>query len=214
MNILLPYITGLFLNMNYIVSPETRFLVPKNYRGNANEFYNSIISTYHCINVVINSSLYFSLEDNTFIQNSIYHSLSFFISDSIILLFEIMFVKMKKVNLVFIAHHFAALYFVVLINMDMVSPGKSFYYGAITYYTELPVIFLNYNKYLIKTNQKNTLTFNISNSLCKIFYFICRVINLPYITYITLPYSGLFERSLLAVLIFLNFTWFKILLSK
>ena len=38
--------------------------------------------------------------------------------------------------------------------MDMVSPGKSYYFGALTYFTEFPVIFLIYQSIYTKQIEK------------------------------------------------------------
>jgi hypothetical protein len=211
---LIPYIIGLFLNMGYIVEPNTRFLVPKNYRGNANNYYDSIVSTYHAFNVVKYSSLFLLYDSDMMIQLALYHSLTYFILDTYVLLLEIMFIKMKKLNLIFIVHHIVAIYFAILVNMDMVFPGKSFYFGSITFFTELPVIFLNLSKYLHKSNKKDTLLYSVNNNLCKISYFIFRIINLPYIAWITLPYSGFTDRLFLGILTLMNYIWFYIIVQK
>ena len=211
---LLPYIFCLFLNMGYIIEPNTRFLVPSNYRSNANNLYNFLISTYHAFSVVKCSSLFLLNGSDLMIQYALYHSMSYFISDTIILLFEIMFIRARKINLIFILHHLVSLYFVVLVNMDMVFPGKSFYFGALTYFTEFPVIFLNLSKYLYKTNRKDTQLYIINNYLCKVCYFIFRIINLPYIAWITLPYSSLTDRIFLGILTLMNYIWFYVIVQK
>lgn len=211
---LIPYIFGLFLNMGYIIEPNTRFLVPSNYRGNANNFYNFIISTYHAASVVKYCSSYLLNGSDLMVQCALYHSMSYFISDTYILILESMILKARKINMVFIIHHLVSLYFVAIVNMDMVFPGKSFYFGALTYFTEFPVIFLNLSKYLYKTNRKDTQLYIINNYLCKVSYFIFRIINLPYIGWITLPYSNLTDRIFLGILTLMNYVWFYIIVQK
>ena len=211
---LIPYIFGLFLNIGYIIEPNTRSLVPSNYRGNANNFYNFIISTYHAVSVVKYSSLFLLNGSELMIHNALYHSMSYFISDTYVLLLESMLIRFKKINIMFIIHHLVSLYFVALVSMDMVFPGKSFYFGALTYFTEFPVIFLNLSKYLYKTNRKDTQLYNINNYLCKGFYFIFRIINLPYIAWITFPYSSFTDRLFLGILTLMNYVWFYIIVQK
>ena len=93
---LIPYIFGLFLNMGYIIEPNTRFLVPSNYKGNANNFYNFIISTYHAVSVVKYCSSFLLNGSDLMVQYKLYHSMSYFISDTYILLLESMIVNLKK----------------------------------------------------------------------------------------------------------------------
>ena len=211
---LIPYIVSLFLNMGYIIEPNTRILVPSNYRGNANNFYGFIVSTYHATIVVKYSSLFLLYGSNSFIQMALYHSGSYFLCDTFVLLLESMFIRLKKINVVFLIHHIVALYFIALVNMDMVLPGKSFDFASIAYFTEIPVIFLNVSKFLFKTNKKETQLYKMNNIMCKVSYFIFRIVNLPYIGWITLPYTSFIDRVFLTTLIIMNYVWFYVIIQK
>lgn len=210
----IPYIFGLLLNLNYTVNPGTRLLVPKYYRGDSNNFYNSIVSSYHCLNVVLNSILYLIYYNDSIFYHALSHSLVYFNIDTIVLLLEIMLVEMKKINIIFVIHHLISLYFVSLVNMKMILPDRIFYIGSLTYFCELPIIFLNYTKYLYKTNQKNTRKYLISNRICKLLYFFCRIVNLPIIFWDTYEYTSTIEKLILLFLIVINYVWFSVIIYK
>ena len=112
-------------------------------------------------------------------------------------------------------------YYEILIHHSIMGIGCYYsvynkYIMAMGLLSESSTIFFNICWFLIHIDLKNSILFKISSLTTVICYFIFRIVNFSYITWFVLKYhSDLYIACYgMPLLLFLNFKWFYLLISK
>lgn len=164
-------------------------------------------STYHCIKTSIYSVLFLmnliTLKD---CHMTLIGSMAYAFVD--LLIMTIYYEQFKKIWKIYVIHHsimmFSPLY-IYYLPVDQVIAGSKMF--AQLYLSEIPVITLNLNWFLIKFEKDRGYMFRISNVLTLLNYFIFRIINF---TYSIKSVLIMFPNAIipLSSITLLNFIWF------
>ena len=195
------------LNLLYISLPYTEKYLPILTKNNNLKFYSYIFSTLHAMLMSICVINYFR---NNIIDNSFFkYSLGYFISDTYILKNSNFDEKIKF----YIHHSIPILILICYLNNYFRYVKYADKYIIYMYITEIPIVTLNLNWFLIKTNNENTVLFNIIMFLTVTLYFLCRIVNLTILLFDF--YNNIFILFFPVLIItILNYLWFYKLIIK
>ena len=191
------------LNLLYITLPHTEKYLP--ILSKTNNSY--LFSTIHAflMSVCVISYFKYNIIDYSYYK----YSLGYFISDTYILKNSNFDDKIK-----FYIHHsipIIILFFYLNNYYNFIKNADE--YVIYMYITEIPIITLNLNWFLIHTNNQDTLLFKILLFFTVILYFLCRIVNLTLILFYF--YNNEFILFFPILIIgFLNYLWFFKLIEK
>jgi len=164
-------------------------------------------STYHCVKTSINSVLFLmnliTLKD---CHMTIVGSMAYAFVD--LLIMTIYYEQFKKIWKIYVFHHgimmLSPLYIYYVSSNEVLSATRTF---AQLYLSEIPVITLNLNWFLIKFEKDRGYLFRISSAITLINYFLFRIVNFTYL--IKFVFESFPNAVIpLMLLTLLNFVWF------
>ena len=169
--------------------------------------FNSLIHS-TCISIISILYLYKSIDLET-IKVCYVISIYYFIIDYV---FVLNYAYLKE-EICFFFHHIITsyiLYVFIYENNEETELNKIIAQG---FTSEIPIIFLNINWFLIKYKKQNTTIFRIFDHLMIITYFLFRICNFTYILIMNY-YKYKFIIKLFTIVYFMNCIWFTILLKR
>lgn len=182
-----------------------------NFTGDVSHLVSYTFSTIHATTVSTVSILnLLNLIDNSKMRYIYLLGLGYMVADLGIIYYD---KKFRKDAIPYTLHHgiTIASYYSIINNLF---PEYINSYAPLLLLSETNIPALNYSWYLIHTNRRETTLFKISSRLSILLYFIFRICNLSYMTYILYNLDNGYYSLPLGVITGLNYNWFYRLIKS